>query len=126
MIDLVATLFYETEEKLSLAGETLETKVYADSIYHSYSAIISAAKAFLLTQDISCNTHHGIISDFDKYMVQTGLIALPTDFRTFVNQINTHEPSEAFATKYFEDAHAFYQLIAAKRKQLREQETNAA
>jgi sulfite reductase (ferredoxin) len=126
MIDLVATLFYETQEKLEWAAEALEAKVYADSIYHSYSTMISAAKAFLLTQDIACNSHHGIISDFDKQIVQTGLISLPTDFRTFVNQINANEPSEAFAVKYLEDARTFYQLISAKRQQLQEQEINAA
>lgn len=126
MIDLVATLFYETQEKLEWAAEALEAKVYADSIYHSYSTMISAAKAFLLTQDIACNSHHGIISDFDKQIVQTGLISLPTDFRTFVNQINANEPTEAFAAKYFEDARTFYQLISAKRQQLQEQEINAA
>lgn len=126
MIDLVATLFYETEEKLSWSAEALESRIYADSIYHSYSAIISAAKAFLLTQDIACNTHHGIMNDFDKYVIQNGIVSLPTDFKTFVNQINANEPSEAFAKKYSQDAIDFYQQIMAKRQQLREQETNAA
>jgi sulfite reductase (ferredoxin) len=88
--------------------------------------MLSAAKAFLLTQDIACNSHHGIISDFDKKIVQTGLISLPTDFRTFVNQINAHEPSEAFAAKYLEDARTFYQSISAKRQKLQEQEINVA
>ncbi|MDO1448312.1 HEPN domain-containing protein [Rhodocytophaga aerolata] len=126
MIDLVATLFYETEEKLSWAAEALESKIYADSIYHSYSAIISTAKAFLLTQDIACNTHHGIINDFDKQVIQNGIISLATDFKTFVGQINSNEPSEAFAKKYLQDAIDFYQQITVKRQQLQEQETNAA
>jgi sulfite reductase (ferredoxin) len=126
MIDLVATLFYETEEKVGWAAEALQAKVYADSIYHSYSSILSAAKAFLLTQDIACNSHHGIINDFDKHIVQAGIIYLPTDFKTLVNQINVNEPGEEFAAKYFQDAKAFYELITTKRKQLQEQETNAA
>jgi sulfite reductase (ferredoxin) len=126
MIDLVATLFYETEEKLSWAAEALESKIYADSIYHSYSAIVSTAKAFLLTQDIACNTHHGIINDFDKQVIQNGIISLPTDFKTFVSQINANEPSETFAKKYLQDAIDFYQQITAKRQQLQEQETKAA
>jgi sulfite reductase (ferredoxin) len=120
MIDLVATLLYETEEKLEWAKETLANKVYADSIYYSYSALINTAKAFLLTQDVACNTQHGIINDFDKHAVQSGLIPLETDFKTLVHQINENEPSEAFATSYLQDALAFHQLISTTRKQIQE------
>lgn len=120
MIDLVATLLYEAEEKLIWAAETLESKAYADSIYHSYSALISTAKSFLLTQDINCNTQHGIINDFDKHIVQTGIVTLGTDFKTLVHQINHHEPNEAFAASYLNDAITFHQQISTTRKQIQE------
>ncbi|QHT68078.1 HEPN domain-containing protein [Rhodocytophaga rosea] len=120
IIDLIATLLYEAEEKLIWASEALAEKAYADSIYHTYTGLISTAKSFLLSQDISCNTQHGIINDFDKHVVQTGLINLPTDFKTLVHQINSNEPSEAFASAYLQDAIAFHQLVSTTRQELQE------
>jgi sulfite reductase (ferredoxin) len=120
IIDLISTLLFEAEEKLVWAAEALAEKAYADSIYHTYTGLISTAKSFLLSQDISCNTQHGIINDFDKHVVQTGIINLATDFKTFVHQINTNEPSEAFANAYLQDAVAFHQLVSTTRQELQE------
>lgn len=124
-IDLVATLMFEVEEKLENAEARLNEGAWADSIYHSYGALISAAKAYLLTSDVNCNTHHGIINDFDKYMVETGVIPLPTDFKSMVYQINSNPPSKDFAESYFQDAVAFYNIISLKRKELKENETSS-
>ncbi len=118
MIDLVATLLYESEEKLGWAGEAFENQAFADSIYHSYASMVSTAKAFLLTKDVACNSQHGIIKDFDLHAVQPGLIALPTDFKTFALQINVHEPSEGFAKSYLQDALDFHGQIAAARQKM--------
>ena len=73
MIDLVSTLLVEAEEKLQLAEENLAAGAFADSIYQSYSGLVHSAKAFLLTLDVACNTHHGIINDFDKHVVEPGI-----------------------------------------------------
>ncbi len=118
MIDLVATLLYESEEKLGWANEAFENQAFADSIYHSYASMVSTAKAFLLTKDVACNSQHGIIKDFDLHAVQPGLIALPTDFKTFALQINAHEPSESFAKSYLQDALDFHGQIAAARQKM--------
>ncbi len=48
IVDLVATLLYEAEEKLGWATETFDNQAFADSIYHSYSVFVNAAKALLL------------------------------------------------------------------------------
>ncbi len=118
MIDLVATLLYESEEKLGWATEAFEDQAFADSIYHSYASMISTAKAFLLTKDVACNSQHGIIKDFDLHAVQPGLIVLPTDFKTFALQINAREPSESFAKSYLQDALDFHGQIAAARQKM--------
>ncbi len=114
-IDLIATLLFESEEKISWARETYANGAWADSIYHSYSTFVSTAKAWLLTQEINCNTQHGIISDFDKHAVQTGLVPLPGDFKTLVMQINANEPGEAFARKYLDEATDFLKTIFSIR-----------
>ncbi|MDJ1502847.1 HEPN domain-containing protein [Xanthocytophaga agilis] len=122
VIDLVSTLFYESEEKLAWAKEAFELQAYADSIYHSYAAMVSSAKAFLLTQNVNCNSQHGIMKDFDTHAVQTGTITLPTDFKTYILQINENEPSEAFATSYMQDAIRFHEQVVAARQRMIMQE----
>jgi sulfite reductase (ferredoxin) len=101
MIDLVATLVFEAEEKQEQAKESLEEKRYADSVYHSYAAFVSAAKALLLGEQVHCNTQAGIIGDFDKYFSETGEFRFSTSFRDLVMQINQTEPGEEFAHSYY-------------------------
>ncbi|MBL7889801.1 MAG: HEPN domain-containing protein [Bacteroidia bacterium] len=107
LIDLVATLIFEAEEKLDWAKTSLADGLYADSIYHSYAAIISSAKALLLDKSVPTNTHHEIINDFDKQYVETNEIKLKTTFKEFVLQINQNEPSKAFAENYLTEAIGF-------------------
>lgn len=114
-IDLIATLLFEAEEKIAWAGEAFNNGAYADAIYYSYSTMVHTAKAFLLSRDIACNTQHGIISDFDKHMVQTGVVPLPTDFKSLVMQINANEPTREFAESYLAQATDFLKLIFSIR-----------
>ncbi|MFT4203075.1 MAG: nitrite reductase [Chitinophagaceae bacterium] len=116
VVDLVATLLYEAEEKLGWAHETFDVGQWADSVYHSYNTLISAAKALLLSKEVSCNTQAGILRDFDKNFVALGEVRLPEgfdSFETLVLQINKNEPSETFATTYLQYADAFYQEAKA-------------
>jgi sulfite reductase (ferredoxin) len=101
MIDLVATLLFEAEEKRDLAKETLELGQYADSVYHTYAAFVSTAKALLLGNEVHCNTQIGILNDFDTHFVITGLFDFPETFKEQVLKINKEEPSEIFAKVYF-------------------------
>lgn len=112
VVDLVATLLYEAEEKLGWAHETFQAGQFADSIYHSYNTLIGTAKALLLSKEIACNTQSGIMRDFDKNFVSLGEVLLPNGFSSFedlVLQINKNEPTETFATTYLHYADAFYE-----------------
>ncbi|MBL7910308.1 MAG: HEPN domain-containing protein [Bacteroidia bacterium] len=115
VIDLVATLFYEAEEKLAFAAEAFEEKYFGDSIYYSYAAFINAAKALLLDRSIHVNTQQGVISDFDKLFETDKPFSYDTSFKELVLQINKHEPSEYFAEDYFSQADRFVKEV----KQLR-------
>lgn len=122
MIDLVATLIFEAEEKLDWAKSSLADELYGDSIYHSYAAIISGAKALLLDKSVPTNTHHGIINDFDKQYVETKEIKLNSTFKEFVLQINQKEPSKEFAEKYLNEAIDFinqFSIRFAKKQNTR-------
>ncbi len=107
-IDLVATLLYESEEKLSFASEALDEKRWADSIYHSYAVFISTAKALLLDKGVHCNTQTGILNDFETHFASAGFHFKP-DFKTMVLNINKYKPTESFAKTYFDIAASFTQ-----------------
>lgn len=116
MIDLVSTLFYESEEKLSWSDEAFHQGQYADAIYHSYSAFINTAKALLLTREIKPSTQIQVLNDFQQEFVSTGLIAVPgADFKQHVLRINQHEPSAAFAAVFREEAQKFLEDAVAYR-----------
>ena len=104
-------------EKVKQGAKKLEQGLWADAIYLNYQAFIIGAKALLLTQDIKCNTHIGIIEDFDRHFVQQGLIAIQaTDFAEQVLQLNQNEPEGEFARRYAGEAAAFVTYIQVWRR----------
>ena len=115
VIDLIATLLFESEEKIDNANEALKTGNWSDSIYHSYTALVNTAKAVLIAEGLKTNTLVGIIKDFDSYFVDSGIIALDTSFSSLAYQIKENEPSLSFAIKYLNDARSFYRLVELLR-----------
>lgn len=118
MIDLVATLLYEADEKLEWAAEALEEQHYADAIYYGYAAFISTAKALLLDKGVSTNTQHSILQEFDTHFVEKGFFTFAPDFKSSVLQLNQREPSEAFATEYLSQALLFLQQATRYRQEI--------
>lgn len=118
IIDLVATLIYETKEKVENAEEAFHQGQWADSIYHSYTTFVNGAKALLVSQDVKTNTQASIIKDFDVHFVQKGLISFSgSSFAEFVYRMRKEAPTEVFATTYLADAQQFYQQISVLRAQ---------
>ena len=115
-IDLIATLLFESQEKLGWAAEMFEKGHFADSIYHSYNVFVSTAKAALLDKGIACNTQISIINDFDKNFVADGTFSFGTEFRSHVLKMNQHEPSREFAQQYYSEAAAFLAQAQAWRE----------
>ncbi|CAL2075305.1 HEPN domain-containing protein [Tenacibaculum sp. 190524A02b] len=117
VIDLVATLLFESEEKLENAQEALKEEQWSDSIYHAYAAIINTAKALLTSEGAKTNTQAGIIKNFDEVFVDTKKLELPSSFADLVYQINKNEPTKEFAQKYLQEAEGFYKTVDAYRKE---------
>ncbi len=117
MIDLVATLIFEAEEKQIQARETLELGQAGDSIYHTYAAFVNAAKALLLGKQVHCNTQIGIINDFDKHFVETGEFSFESTFAEQVLHINKREPSPEFAQIYFDQLNLFLKKVSLYREE---------
>jgi sulfite reductase (ferredoxin) len=118
MIDLVATLILEAEEKINAAEECMSNSAWADGIYHAYSAQVHAAKALLLQKGVQCNTQHGILNDFDKHFTETGLYLSSTNFKAKVLRMNETAPSEVFAADYLKQAVDFIAYGKTLREQL--------
>ncbi|MFD0799321.1 HEPN domain-containing protein [Maribacter chungangensis] len=116
VIDLIATLLFESEEKIQKAEEALTEGKWAASIYHAYSSMVNSAKALLTAEKTKTNTHNSIIADFDDKFVDTGRFSLPDGFAALVLQLNKNEPSEAFAKHYLSDANSFLKQVEQFRK----------
>lgn len=120
-LDVVGTVISEALEKLELAKEGLADGSYADSIYNSYSSLVIAAKALLLSEDHQCNTQVGIVGDFQEKFIEAGRMSLRLGFDALVYQIKENEPGVEFAQSYLEDAQDFLN----KTKDLRQQQVDS-
>jgi len=116
MIDLVATLILEAEDKITASEECLANNKWADGIYNAYAAQIHTAKALLLQQGVQCNTQHGILKDFDTHFSDTGLY-IPGNFKAAVMYMNDVTPSETFANEYLQQAKKFIEFAKVFREQ---------
>ena len=115
MIDLVSTLFFESEEKLQLAQENLDNEHYADSIYHSYSAFINTAKALLLTKDVKSSTQIQLLNDFQQHLISKNLFVFEGDFKEHVLRINKNAPTREFANQYLNESLKFLRDVEVFR-----------
>ncbi len=115
MIDLVATLILEADEKIIYSEECTIGEKWADAIYHAYSAQINAAKALLLQQGVQCNTQHGILNDFDKHFADSAKYG--GNFKAIVMRINETDPSKEFALEYLQQAKDFIEFARDYRQQ---------
>ena len=116
VIDLISTLFLESEEKIENAQKSFNDKVYSSAIYHAYSSLVNSAKAMLLAENKSTNTHAGIVSQFDEFFVISGKLDLGTSFSELIYQINKFAPIEAFASKYIDNANQFLEKVRYYRE----------
>jgi len=115
--DVVGTIIGDAAEKLSFAEDAFSKGIFADAIYHTYASFVIGAKALLLSKDVKCNTHKGIINDFQTHYVEAGEFYIKGEFPTKVLQINKNEPSEAFAKTYYEEAKDFFNQVLDVRKE---------
>ncbi|MCS3552939.1 MULTISPECIES: HEPN domain-containing protein [unclassified Sphingobacterium] len=119
MIDLVATLIFEAEEKRAWAVSALEEKKYADAIYHAYSTFIGCAKALLLDKGVNVSSQHAVIQEFQAQFVEQHIFELETTFPELVLQINKNEPTPEFAENYLESLNTFFNAVYEYRNAMK-------
>lgn len=115
IIDLVATLFYESEEKIEWAKEAFNENRFADAIYYAYQSQVNTAKALLLDKNINCSTQHGIISEFDKHFESE----FGGNIKEQILQINKNEPSKDFAVDYISVSEEFVKQAILVRETIK-------
>ncbi|PWG04744.1 HEPN domain-containing protein [Polaribacter aquimarinus] len=116
VIDLIATLFLESEEKIENAREASENGVYSGAIYYAYQSLVNTAKAMLLAENKKTNTHAGIIAQFDELFVASGKIELNTTFSELIYQINKNAPNKEFCSQYINDSEDLLQKVKRFRE----------
>ncbi|BDD01748.1 nitrite/sulfite reductase [Persicobacter psychrovividus] len=115
IVDLVATLLFEVEEKMISASNTLKGRAFADSIYHSYAALVNLAKAMLITKEVKASNQIKVLQAFDEHFISNGELAINgvSSYEDFVLSINKNEPTEAFAEQFHADAQAVIDQVKA-------------
>ncbi|SIR09401.1 HEPN domain-containing protein [Maribacter ulvicola] len=117
VIDLIATLLFESEEKIQNAQDMFHAEKWSASIYHAYASMVNSAKAMLTSENTKVNTHASIIKDFDEKFVTGGRIQVAGGFEKLVLQLNQNEPTKEFAQSYIKDAKVFLETVAKFREQ---------
>ena len=115
VIDLIATLFLESEEKIENANEAFKNHVYSGAIYYAYQSLVNTAKAMLLADKKKTNTHSSIISQFDEVFVTSKKIDIGISFSELIYQINKYAPTKEFAEIYIKNSTKFLQKVRAYR-----------
>ncbi len=114
--DMVGAILGDAVEKIEEAKGSLQTNAWSEAIYHGYTAMIIAAKGWLLSKDIKCNTHIGIIEDFDGIHSEDPAIELDGSFVDLVFQMKHNEPDQIFAEGYVQKAVEFVRSVIASRE----------
>jgi sulfite reductase (ferredoxin) len=100
ILDLVGTILKDASAKAENAQYSFNQGAYGDSIYHAYSSFIIGAKALLLSEDVKCNTHRKIISDFQSHFILSGKLSLGFEYEDTVLTMKNRAPSMEFARQY--------------------------
>jgi sulfite reductase (ferredoxin) len=111
VIDLIATLFLESQEKIENAKESYKNGVYSGAIYYAYQSLVNTAKAMLLAENKKTNTHAGIIKQFDELFIGSGKIELNSTFSDLIYQINKNAPTKEFCSQYINDSENLLQKV---------------
>lgn len=111
IIDLIATLVFEAQEKVDWAKDALSKGEFSDAIYHAYSAFVNGAKALLTEQEVEVNTQIGILKNFEEKVAEDFGFSSSNGFKHHVLRINENDPTQVFAEQYLQDAATFIEQI---------------
>ena len=116
-LDVVGAILNDSSNKILAANRSLEGNAPADAGYHAYSAMVTAAKALLLAEDVKCNSHIKILSDFETHFGER--FPECSSFTDYVLRIKNTAPTTEFVATYIVEATTFVRkAIATRERQL--------
>lgn len=119
-LDLVGTILQDAVTKRNDAFTYAAEGAYDYAAYYAYTALVVGAKALLLAADVDCNTHKGIMQDFQEHYVTNGLISREEDFPGFVLRIKKNRPTRVFVESFLQEASDLLDdMVAYRESQLR-------
>ena len=108
-------------ESLQAAALLCANRLYSDSLSRSYYAILHAARAALLTQDVRVKSHEAVKRLFGMHLVKPGF--LPEDLAVAIRREQddrfladydvTFEPGTEQTQERMREAHRFLKRIEA-------------
>ncbi|NND32035.1 MAG: nitrite/sulfite reductase, partial [Saprospiraceae bacterium] len=100
--DMVGAILGDAIEKLDEARDAYNDGSLSEAVYHGYTAMIIAAKGWLLAKDVQCNTHIGIIEDFETHFGADPEFHLDKPFAEMVLQMRENKADATFTERYLD------------------------
>lgn len=118
-MDRIVYHLEEAEEKLSSARLLLESGYFKDAVSRAYYCMYNAARALLLTKDISPKTHKGLIAKFGEEFIKmedeakdyATILHKAEDMREMADYGVYKEISREMAESAVDDAESFLKKI---------------
>ncbi len=118
-LDRVQCYLEEAKEKLDSAKLLLENGYFKDAVSRAYYCMYNAARALLLTKDLSPKTHKGLISKFGEEFMKmeddaknyATILHKAEDLREMADYGVYKEISREMAESVIDDAELFLKKI---------------
>jgi len=113
--DMVGAILGDAVEQAEKSQQALAEDRLPESRYHSYTAYVIAAKAWLLSHDVACNTQIKILEDFVEHAIVPGLFQYEGDFLEQVLKIRNVAASADQVETYVSNSRSFVEQIIEDR-----------
>ncbi len=119
LLDRIPCYLEEAEEKLDSAKLLLQNGYFKDAVSRAYYCMYNAARALLLTKDMSPKTHRGLISKFGEEFMKmedeaknyAAILHKAEDMREMADYGVYKEISRDMAENVVDDAELFLKKI---------------
>ena len=113
--DMVGAILGDAVEQIEKAEVAFGEERETEARYHAYTAYVIAAKAWLLSQDIACNTQVKILEDFAEHAIASGKYHYTGDFVQDVLAIRDRPAAGEGSESYVSSAQVFVSEIINDR-----------
>ena len=115
--DMVGAILGDAVEQAEKAQQALAEDRLPEARYHSYTAYVIAAKGWLLSHDVACNTQIKILEDFAEHAITAGLFPFEGDFTEQVLRIRNEVAETSAVKEYVSDSRTFVENIIEDRSE---------